>query len=55
MLPYNPMGIEMAVSLGRPKPRLPHGFMKPDEEREINAMFKTLIEKKKETYNRKFF
>jgi pyruvate formate lyase activating enzyme len=46
LLPYNPMGIEMTVSLGRPKPPLPEGFMKPDEEREILAMFKPLIEEK---------
>ncbi|MFQ6078820.1 MAG: glycyl-radical enzyme activating protein, partial [Thermodesulfobacteriota bacterium] len=26
LLPYNPMGIEMAVSLGRPRPPLPEGF-----------------------------
>ncbi|MFQ5872755.1 MAG: glycyl-radical enzyme activating protein, partial [Dehalococcoidia bacterium] len=33
LLPYNPMGIEMAASLGRSRPPLPEGFMKPDEER----------------------
>lgn len=44
LLPYNPMGIEMAVSLGRPRPPLPKGFMKHDEEREIYAMFKKILE-----------
>jgi pyruvate formate lyase activating enzyme len=47
LLPYNPMGMEMAVSLGRPKPSLPEGFMKPDEELEIHAMFKELVEERK--------
>jgi len=48
LLPYNPMGIEMAVSLGRPKPPLPEGFMKPDEEREIVGLFHKLLQKKGE-------
>ncbi len=43
LLPYNPAGVEMAVSLGRPKPPLPTSFMKRDEEREICAMFQTVI------------
>jgi len=46
LLPYNPMGFEMAVSLGKPRPPLPEGFMKPDEEKEVYAMFKTLIKKR---------
>ncbi|MEE9590891.1 MAG: glycyl-radical enzyme activating protein [Thermodesulfobacteriota bacterium] len=46
LLPYNSMWLEMAVSLGRPKPPLPEGFMKPDEEREVYAMFREIIEKK---------
>jgi len=46
LLPYNPMGFEMAVSLGKPKPPLPEEFMKPDEEKEVYAMFKTLIREK---------
>ncbi len=36
LLPYNPMGIEMAVNLGRPRPNLPETFMSPDEEEEIH-------------------
>jgi len=47
LLPYNPMGIEMAVSLGRPKPPLQQGFMRHDEEREIYAMFETILEERR--------
>ena len=47
LLPYNPMGIEMAVSLGRPKPPLPEEFMKHNEERKIHAMFKTILEERR--------
>jgi len=47
LLPYNPMGIEMAVNLGRPKPPISEGFMKLDEERENYALFKKLIEERK--------
>lgn len=43
LLPYNPMGIETAVSIGRPRPPLPAGFMKPDEEREVYDMFSTIL------------
>ena len=46
LLPYNPMGVEMAVGLGRSKPPLPEGFMKPDEEREILTMFGQLLQEK---------
>ncbi len=49
LLPYNPMGIEMAVSLGRSRPSLPEGFMKHDEEIEIHAMFRTILEEKRRT------
>ena len=47
LLPYNPMGLEMAVCLGRPKPPLPEAFMSHDEEREVYDMFKTLIEERR--------
>ena len=46
LLPYNPMGIDMAVRLGREKPPLPEGFMKPDEERDIHEMFRELLREK---------
>lgn len=44
LLPYNPMGMEMAEALGRPKPLLPERFMRPAEEKKIYAMFKALVE-----------
>lgn len=47
LLPYNPMGIEMAVNLGRQKPPISEGFMKPDEEREVYSMFRTILGEKK--------
>jgi pyruvate formate lyase activating enzyme len=46
LLPYNPLGIEMAASLGRRRPPLPREFMKPDEERRIYSMFKAIIDEK---------
>jgi pyruvate formate lyase activating enzyme len=46
LLPYNPMGIEMALCLGRQKPLLPEGFMQPDEERGIIALFRKLLQDK---------
>jgi len=48
LLPYNPMGMEISVSLGRPKPPLPEEFMKPDEEREILALFRNLLQERGE-------
>lgn len=46
LLPYNPMGMEMFVNLGRAKPALPEWFMRPDQEREIYALFTKIIEEK---------
>jgi pyruvate formate lyase activating enzyme len=46
LLPYNPLGMEMATHLGNIRPCLPEKFMKPDEEREIIAFFHGLIENK---------
>jgi len=46
LLPYNPMGIGMTVSLGRPKPPLKEGFMRHDEEREIHTMFRTILDER---------
>jgi pyruvate formate lyase activating enzyme len=48
LLPYNPLGIEMAVSLGRSPPSLPREFMKPNEEKEVYSIFKTIIENKRD-------
>jgi len=47
LLPYNPMGSEMAESLGKPIPPLPKTFMKPFEEQKIYDMFKTILQKKR--------
>ncbi len=47
LLPYNPLGIEMAVSLGRSRPPLPELFMTPDEERETQEIFMGILEKKR--------
>jgi pyruvate formate lyase activating enzyme len=46
LLPYNPMGIEMAVSLGRPKASVSNEFMKLDEQNEIYSIFGEIIEQK---------
>ncbi len=43
LLPYNPMGIEMAENLGRPKPHLPERFMSPAEEKKIHDMFQMAL------------
>lgn len=50
LVPYNPMGFEMAEVLGRPKPHLPEGFMKPDEEKALLDMFKTILQKKRNAF-----
>ena len=46
LLPYNPLGMEMFVSLGRAKPALPELFMRPDQESEIYATFTKIVEEK---------
>ncbi|MFC1718825.1 glycyl-radical enzyme activating protein [Candidatus Poribacteria bacterium] len=43
LLPYNPMGMEMAVKLGKPKPALPEAFMRPDEEKKLYDTFRTIV------------
>ena len=43
LLPYNPMGMEMYSLLGRPRPPLPDRFMKPEEERELTALFESIL------------
>ncbi|MHC4692978.1 MAG: glycyl-radical enzyme activating protein [Planctomycetota bacterium] len=48
LLPYNPMGIEMAVKLGRTKASLPERFMTPDEEKEVVAMFRAILDERRE-------
>lgn len=43
LLPYNPMGIGKAVSLGKPTPPLPQRFMTANEERQVRAMFTAIV------------
>jgi pyruvate formate lyase activating enzyme len=54
LLPYNPMGIEMAVNLGRPKPHLPEKFMSPDEEKEIHDTFQMALKANNERQDSRF-
>ena len=46
LLPYNPLGIEMAVNLGRPRPHLPEKFMSPGEEEDIRHTFQKMLKQK---------
>jgi len=46
LLPYNPLGADKYISLGRTRPPLPQEFVKPDEERQIHALFRTIIEER---------
>ncbi|MCP4262370.1 MAG: glycyl-radical enzyme activating protein [Planctomycetes bacterium] len=48
LLPYNPLGIEMVVKLGRSKASLPEAFMKPDKEKEVFAMFQAILEERRD-------
>ena len=48
LLPYNPLGIEMDVRLGRPKAPLPEAFMTPDKEKEVFAMFQAILEERRD-------
>ena len=47
LLPYNPLGLEMAAFLGRPIPELPKGFMKPDEEQKLYSTFADIVQKRR--------
>lgn len=46
LLPYNPLGLEMWTSLGRPRPSLPDRFMTQDEERRIYETFQGILRSK---------
>jgi pyruvate formate lyase activating enzyme len=48
LLPYNPLGIEMAVRLGRPKASLPETFMTHDKEKEVFAMFQAILDERRD-------
>ncbi len=43
LLPYNPMGLGMWEKLGKPRPDVPEGFMKPDQERATYLRFREVI------------
>ena len=47
LLPYNPMGMEMAVKVGRSVPSLPEVFMKEEEERAAYSALSEMIAKKR--------
>ncbi len=49
LLPYNPMGFDMAECLGKPVPPLPKKFMKHDEEKEIYAEFRTILKERRQS------
>jgi pyruvate formate lyase activating enzyme len=48
LIPYNPMGIEMAAGLGRIVPSLPEAFMKPAEEAAIYETLRSLVEQRRQ-------
>ena len=43
LLPYNPLGVHMAASLGRPTPAAPGSFMTPAEHTAACGMFAELM------------
>ena len=47
--PYNPMGIDTAVSLGFAKPDLPAEFPEADEQKELSAILKAVIAGKRKS------
>lgn len=47
LLPYNPLGTEMAASLGRRRPTLPERFMTPSEEMTIHNTFRQIVNEKR--------
>jgi pyruvate formate lyase activating enzyme len=48
LLPYNPLGIEMAVNLGKTKASLPEAFMTHDKEKEVFAMFQAILDERRD-------
>jgi pyruvate formate lyase activating enzyme len=43
LLPYNPMGFQMAARIGKPKPSLPEAFMNAREEQKVYELLKGVI------------
>jgi len=52
LLPYNPLGFEMLPKIGREPAELPSGFMKPEDEKEIFSLFKSILD---QTYGEQEF
>jgi len=52
LLPYNPIGLDMYAALGRPRPRLPDHFTKPDELQRLRQMFERVLARKAASPNR---
>lgn len=48
LLPYNPLGLDAAVKLGRPRPALPERFMEPDQERQLVEQCAQIIAQRRE-------
>ncbi|MDH3892389.1 MAG: glycyl-radical enzyme activating protein [candidate division Zixibacteria bacterium] len=48
MIPYNPMGIEMAAGLGHKVPPLPETFMKPADEKAIYEKLRSLVQRRRQ-------
>ncbi len=46
LLPYNPVGLDMYETLGRPRPRVPDRFMRPDRLRRLRLMFQRILARK---------
>lgn len=47
LLPYNPMGMETYIMLGKQKPHLPETFLQPDEEKAVHATLAAIIGNKR--------
>ena len=44
LIPYNPLGFEMAEKIGKPLPALSKSFMKPEKEEEIYIIMNSIID-----------
>ena len=44
LLPYNPMGLATYAALGRPRPNLPEAFMTAEEEAQLQAMLRQIVQ-----------
>jgi len=44
LLPYNPLGQDMAVNLGRPRPRCSQRFVNAEEENRLRVWFESMVQ-----------